>query len=189
MDKALALLDNVDAAWVHYKLDLGIDHLLIDEAQDTSDKQWDIVRRLVAEFTAGKGARDLKRTIFAVGDEKQSIFSFQDAAPKQFAAMHRHFKKAHDDSGLEFVFREFKHSFRSGASVLAAVDEVFKAPGLAASVTADTNAFPPHIAVPDAPPSIVEIWEPEKPDERNEIDGWDAPFHTVDETSPRAKLP
>jgi ATP-dependent helicase/nuclease subunit A len=188
IDKTLALLDNVDAAWVHYKLDLGIDHLLIDEAQDTSDKQWDIVRRLVAEFTAGKGARDLKRTIFAVGDEKQSIFSFQDAAPKQFAAMHRHFKKAHDDAGLEFVFREFKHSFRSGASVLAAVDTVFKAQSLAASVTADTAGFPPHIALPDAPPSVVEIWEPEKPDERNEIEGWDAPFDAVSETSPRVKL-
>ncbi|MGO9630724.1 MAG: double-strand break repair helicase AddA [Xanthobacteraceae bacterium] len=188
IDKAVALLSNVDAAWVHYKLDLGIDHVLIDEAQDTSDKQWDIVRRLVAEFTAGKGARDLKRTIFAVGDEKQSIFSFQDAAPKQFAAMHRHFKKAHDDAGLEFVFREFKHSFRSGASVLAAVDEVFKAQGMAASVTADTDGFPPHIALPDAPPGVVEIWEPEKPNERKEIEGWDAPFDTVNETSPRVKL-
>jgi ATP-dependent helicase/nuclease subunit A len=188
IDKTLALLDNVDAAWVHYKLDLGVDHVLIDEAQDTSDKQWDIVRLLVAEFTAGRGARDLTRTIFAVGDEKQSIFSFRDAAPRQFAAMHRHFQKAHDDAGLKFVFREFKHSFRSGASVLAAVDTVFKAQGLAGSVTADAAGFPPHIALPDAPPSVVEIWEPEKPDERNEIEGWDAPFDTVSETSPRVKL-
>ena len=95
IDKTLSLLNNVDAAWVHYKLDLGIDHVLIDEAQDTSDKQWEIVRRLVAEFTAGKGARDLKRTVFAVGDEKQSIFSFQDAAPKHFALMRRHFERAY----------------------------------------------------------------------------------------------
>ena len=72
IDKTLSLLTDVDAAWVHYKLDLGIDHLLIDEAQDTSSKQWQIVRRLVAEFTAG--ARSVPRTIFAVGDEKQSIF-------------------------------------------------------------------------------------------------------------------
>ena len=129
IDKTLSLLSNVDAAWVHYKLDLGVDHVLIDEAQDTSDKQWEIVRRLVAEFTAGKGARDLTRTVFAVGDEKQSIFSFQDAAPKQFALMRRHFERAYRDGGLDFVAREFKHSFRSGASVLAAVDEVFKAAG------------------------------------------------------------
>jgi ATP-dependent helicase/nuclease subunit A len=188
IDKTLALLDNVDAAWVHYKLDLGIDHVLIDEAQDTSNKQWEIIRRLVAEFTAGKGARDLKRTIFAVGDEKQSIFSFQDAAPKEFALMRRRFERAHKDSGLDFVFREFKHSFRSGESVLGAVDEVFKLSHIALSVTTDTDGFPPHIALPDSPPGLVEIWEPEKPDERSEIEGWDAPFDVVNETSPRVKL-
>ena len=73
--------------------------------------------------------------------------------------------------------------------MLGAVDEVFKAQGIAASVTADADGFPPHIALPDAPPSLVEIWEPEKPDERdNEIEGWDAPFDTVSETSPRVRL-
>ena len=59
---------------------------------------------------------------------------------------------------------------------------------MAASVTADADGFPPHIALPDAPPSVVEIWEPEKPDERKEIEGWDAPFDTVNETTPRVKL-
>ena len=186
IDKALKLLTNVDAAWVHYKLDLGIDHLLIDEAQDTSKKQWEIVRRLVAEFTAGAGARTAKRTIFAVGDEKQSIYSFQDAAPKEFAEMRRHFESAHKKAKLDFVPREFKRSFRSGESVLAAVDEVFK--DIAASVTSDKGGFPPHIALSDAPPSLVEIWEPMEPDERREIAGWDAPFDTVTETSPRVKL-
>jgi ATP-dependent helicase/nuclease subunit A len=70
IDKTRALLDRVEAAWVHYKLDLGIDHLLIDEAQDTSKKQWAIVNKLVSEFTAGIGARGtLERSVFAVGDE------------------------------------------------------------------------------------------------------------------------
>ena len=99
IDKTLDLLTRVEAAWVHYKLDLGIDHLLIDEAQDTSKKQWEIVQRLVAEFTAGAGARTVKRTIFAVGDEKQSIYSFQNAAPKEFADMRRHFERAHKNGG------------------------------------------------------------------------------------------
>jgi ATP-dependent helicase/nuclease subunit A len=188
IDKALALLANVDAAWVHYKLDLGIDHLLIDEAQDTSHKQWEIVRRLVAEFTAGAGAHAGMRTIFAVGDEKQSIYSFQNAAPREFAAMRHHFERAHGHGELKFVFHEFKHSFRSGESVLAAVNEVFKDKLVAASVSSDTDGFPPHIALPDAPPSLVEIWAPIEPDEREEIEGWDAPFDTVSETSPRVKL-
>src|SRR3954471_15616053 len=78
IDKTLALLNKGSAGWVHYKLDRGVDHVLIDEAQDTSPRQWDIVAHIIEEFTAGAGARDgLTRTIFAVGDEKQSIFSFQ----------------------------------------------------------------------------------------------------------------
>ena len=188
IDKTLSLLGSVDAAWVHYKLDLGIDHLLIDEAQDTSHKQWQIVRHLVAEFTAGAGARPTPRTIFAVGDEKQSIYSFQNAAPKEFAEMRRYFERAHKNAELEFIFREFKHSFRSGDNVLGAVDEVFKSKAIAASVASDSDGFPPHIALPDAPPSEVELWEPTAPDERREIEGWDAPFDQISETSPRVKL-
>ena len=130
----------------------------------------------------------MPRTIFAVGDEKQSIYSFQNAAPKEFAEMRRHFERAHDNGGLKFVFREFKHSFRSGENVLGAVDEVFKSQDIAASVSSDSDGFPPHIALPDAAPSLVEIWEPTEPDERREIEGWDAPFDQVSETSPRVKL-
>jgi ATP-dependent helicase/nuclease subunit A len=188
IDKTLALLDSVEAAWVHFKLDLGVDHVLIDEAQDTSAKQWRIICRLTDEFTAGAGARDIRRTIFAVGDEKQSIFSFQDAAPAEFALMRRHFERAYRNAGLDFVFRKFEHSFRSGGSVLGAVDIVFKPAAIAQSVATDLGGFPPHIALPDAPPSTVEVWEPAKPDERAEIEGWDAPFDTVSETSPRVKL-
>ena len=188
IDKTLALLSNVDAAWVHYKLDFGIDHLLIDEAQDTSSKQWQIVRGLVAEFTAGAGARPATRTVFAVGDEKQSIYSFQNAAPKEFAEMRRYFERAHQGGRRAFVFREFKDSFRSGANILAAVDAVFGDKTIAASVSSDTGGFPPHIALPDAAAGLVEIWEPLEPEKSADIDGWDAPFDQVSETSPRVRL-
>ena len=188
IDKALALLGNVDAAWVHYKLDFGVDHLLIDEAQDTSSKQWRIVRNLVAEFTAGDGARPATRTVFAVGDEKQSIYSFQNAAPKKFAEMRRYFERTHQAGRRSFVFREFKHSFRSGANILAAVDAVFSDKAIAASVSSDTDGFPPHIALPVAPPGLLEIWDPVEPEKGAEIDGWDAPFDQVSETSPRVRL-
>ena len=94
IDKAGEMLAQVNPGWVHYKLDLGLDHVLIDEAQDTSEKQWRIVRHLVAEFAAGAGARGLlTRTLFAVGDEKQSIFSFQGAAPRKYEEMRRYFAK------------------------------------------------------------------------------------------------
>src|SRR5580700_10256943 len=189
IDKALALLSDFSAAWVHYKLDLGVDHVLVDEAQDTSHKQWEIVRRLTAEFFAGAGARSVMRTLFAVGDEKQSIYSFQNAAPKEFENMRRHYKSAHEKAGLGFVDSKFEHSFRSGGEILAAVDLVFAREEIAASVTSDAAGFPPHIALEDAAPSVVEIWEPEKPDQRDDNkEGWDAPFDAVNETSSRVKL-
>jgi ATP-dependent helicase/nuclease subunit A len=188
IDKTLALLVNAGAAWVHYKLDFGIDHLLIDEAQDTSSKQWQIVRGLVAEFTAGAGARAATRTVFAVGDEKQSIYSFQNAAPKEFAEMRRYFERAHHGGQRGFVFQEFTHSFRSGANILAAVDAVFGDKAIAASVSSDAAGFPPHIALSDAPPGMVELWAPIEPEKTAEIDGWDAPFDEVSETSARVKL-
>ncbi len=140
IDKTLALLNNVSAAWVHYKLDRGIHHVLIDEAQDTSPKQWEIVKALVSEFFAGQGAHDRRRTIFAVGDEKQSIFSFQGAAPREFAAMREHFDALHRHAQLEFVPTEFKHSFRSGENVLSAVDTVFFPPAAHAGLTALAEA-------------------------------------------------
>jgi ATP-dependent helicase/nuclease subunit A len=188
IDKSLALLKSTDAAWVHYKLDLGIDHLLIDEAQDTSKKQWEIVRLLTDEFTAGLGARDTRRTIFAVGDEKQSIYSFQNAAPREFHEMRRHFEQRHRDSERPFVAKQFTYSFRSGETVLAAVDAVFKEATVARSISSDEAGVPPHFALPGAAPSRVEIWEPTEPDARPALEGWDAPFDTVSETSPRVKL-
>ncbi|MCC6775060.1 MAG: double-strand break repair helicase AddA [Hyphomicrobiales bacterium] len=188
IDKALDLLREDRAAWVHYKLDQGIDHVLIDEAQDTSPKQWELIRLLTAEFFAGAGARLVPRTVFAVGDEKQSIFSFQDAAPRAFAEMRRHYQQSHEVVGLGFEYREFKHSFRSGPNVLGAVDKVFEPQTIHASVTSDAAGIPPHLALPDAKPGLVEIWETLKPEARREIEAWDAPFDDLAETSPQVRL-
>jgi ATP-dependent helicase/nuclease subunit A len=183
-----AMLDNVDSAWVHFKLDRGIDHLLIDEAQDTSPQQWDIIKRFVAEFTAGAGARgDLRRSIFAVGDDKQSIFSFQDAAPEAFAEMRRFFESAHGHAGLPFRPIPLKYSFRSAPVVLNAVDTVFKQPAAHAGLTIDPVPTV-HEAVRVAAPGLVELWPLVLPDDRPEVDPWDAPFDTRSETSPRVKL-
>jgi ATP-dependent helicase/nuclease subunit A len=188
IDKTLVLMNKVDAAWVHYKLDLGIDHLLIDEAQDTSPKQWEIVKRLAAEFTAGEGARGaLRRTIFAVGDEKQSIFSFQGAAPGEFAAARVHFQRAHRETEIEFVPCRFSHSFRSGPNVLGAVDAVFAAREIFASITTDADGIA-HSALPGAAPGLVEIWPLVEAEKRPEIEGWDAPFDQVSDENPQMKL-
>jgi ATP-dependent helicase/nuclease subunit A len=90
------------SAWVHYKLDQGIDHILVDEAQDTSPRQWQIVKSLTDDFFSGETARDRNRTIFAVGDEKQSIYSFQGARPERFFAARRRRKPPSVRSGCCF---------------------------------------------------------------------------------------
>ena len=189
IDKTHHLLTECDPNWVHYKLDLGLDHILIDEAQDTSEKQWDIIKRLVSEFGAGAGARGpVSRTIFAVGDEKQSIFSFQGAAPREYDAARRHFEKIFLASDVAWRFVRFDHSFRSGENVLGAVDEVFRLPDIYRSITSDRDGKLVHLALPDAAPGVVEIWPLIEPDPSPEIEAWDAPFDAFSETSPQVKL-
>ena len=79
------LVDKSSAQWVLFKLDRGIEHVLVDEAQDTSLAQWEIVSALTSEFFSGTGSREVPdRTLFVVGDRKQSIFSFQGADPAAF---------------------------------------------------------------------------------------------------------
>src|SRR6266478_3043394 len=188
IDKTLAMLDRVSSGWVHYKLDRGVDHVLIDEAQDTSPRQWDIVDHIISEFTSGEGARHgVVRTIFAVGDEKQSIFSFQGAAPREFDSQRRALDKKFRDAGLKFDPVSFTYSFRSGAAILQSVDHVFRDQDIYRSIHAE-NAYPVHETLADAGPSLIEFWELQQPDTRQDIEGWRAPFDGLSLTSPEVKL-
>jgi len=188
IDKTLPLLSDGASAWVHYKLDLGIDHMLIDEAQDTSPAQWEIIRLLASEFSPGGARENLKRTLFAVGDEKQSIFSFQGAKPKEFDTMRRLFARQFDTPEQGWRFLKFHSSFRSGANVLGSVDQVFAEREVYASITTDDVGIPEHQALPGAAPGLVEVWPLIKAAERREMEGWDAPFDTESEESPRVRL-
>jgi len=188
IDKTLAMLSRVSSGWVHYKLDRGVDHVLIDEAQDTSPRQWDIVFHLISEFTSGAGARDgVVRTIFAVGDEKQSIFSFQGAAPHEFDLRRHELKKRFTDAGLTFDPVSFTYSFRSGPAILQSVDHVFREQAIYRSIHAETT-YPLHHALADAGPGQIELWDLAEPDDRKDIEGWRAPFDGVSVTSPEVKL-
>jgi ATP-dependent helicase/nuclease subunit A len=186
--KTLALFKKTSAAWVLYKLDLGIDHVLVDEAQDTSPEQWDIVATLVSEFVQAGARPDKKRTVFAVGDEKQSIFSFQGARPVNFALRRDYFRRLYEPSEIPFATEKLHFSFRSAAEVLEAVDIVFAQPQAFRGLSSeDTRTV--HQALPDAAPGEVEIWELTAPDAKDEgKEGWDAPFDTTSETSPAIKL-
>ena len=189
IDKTLAMLDRVSSGWVHYKLDRGVDHVLIDEAQDTSPRQWEIVAHIIEEFTAGSGARDgLTRTIFAVGDEKQSIFSFQGADPHEFDARRHQLQKRFTDAGLIFDPVAFTYSFRSGAAILHSVDHVFRDPQVYKSIHSPDIGYPIHNSLADAGPSSIELWSLAEKDNAKDIEGWRAPFDGVAVTSPEVKL-
>src|SRR5712675_998586 len=189
IDNTLAMLDRVSSGWVHYKLDRGVDHVLIDEAQDTSPRQWDIVAHIISEFTSGQGARDgVTRTIFAVGDEKQSIFSFQGAAPREFDTRRRGLEKKFVDAGLKFDPVSFTYSFRSGPAILQSVDHVFREETIYRSIHSAETGYPIHNYLADAGPSLIDLWELQLPDGRQDIEGWRAPFDAVSETSPEVRL-
>src|SRR6266702_3882366 len=189
IDKTLEMLDRVTSGWVHYKLDRGVDHVLIDEAQDTSPRQWDIVAHIISEFTSGEGARDgVVRTIFAVGDEKQSIFSFQGAAPREFDSRRRGLERKFTAAGLKFDPVAFTYSFRSGAAILHSVDHVFREPAIYKSIHSVEIGHPLHNALSDAGPSVIELWDLAEAADRQDIEGWRAPFDGVAVTSPEVKL-
>ncbi len=183
------MLNRVSSGWVHYKLDRGVDHVLIDEAQDTSPRQWEIVGHIIAEFTSGAGARDgVVRTIFAVGDEKQSIFSFQGAAPHEFDLRRRALKKRFEDAGLKFDPVSFTYSFRSGPAILQSVDHVFRDADIYRSIHSADIGYPIHHSLADAGPSLIELWDLQQPDDKGDIEGWRAPFDGIQATSPEVRL-
>jgi ATP-dependent helicase/nuclease subunit A len=167
------------AAWVLFKLDGGLDHILVDEAQDTNPEQWQVVAALAEEFFSGSGARDAERTIFAVGDAKQSIYSFQRADPREFQRMREHFRArvetASEHPG-EWRWREvtLDISFRSTAAVLACVDAVFARDEARAGVALDGAALR-HVAERRGHAGRVELWPAVEPDPVEPPAPWQAP--------------
>ena len=175
--KAKALLiDPAVAQWVLFRLDGGIDHILVDEAQDTSPTQWAVIEQLTQEFATGEGARpDRERTIFVVGDKKQSIYSFQGADPAAFDQMKAHFNDAHKAIGKPFEVTSLDHSFRSSQAILSVVDATF-AGDRAAGMDDNLN----HIAFKEGMPGRVDLWPVIEKSKIEDTREW---FKPVDEPS------
>jgi ATP-dependent helicase/nuclease subunit A len=185
--KAARLLASSQAVeWVLYKLDGGLDHILVDEAQDTSPVQWDVIRALAEEFFSGSGAREVARTLFAVGDEKQSIYSFQGAAPNMFAAMGEAFARTASLAALELRRVPLNLSFRAVEPLLAAVDGIFadraRTPGVTSSATPIR-----HVAHRAGHAGLIEIWPTEKPEQIEKCEPW-SPLAEATASSPVARL-
>lgn len=162
-------------SWVLYKLDDGIDHILVDEAQDTSPYQWRVIEALSLEFFSGYGTRgDILRTLFVVGDEKQSIFSFQGAEPKKFFEMQKFFgeKVQEVQDGWE-IFLE--HSFRSTRAVLDVVDATFAPEKVRQGVVGDIARDVRHLAFREGQAGLVEIWPLIRAAQREAKAAWQMP--------------
>ncbi|MCP1337224.1 double-strand break repair helicase AddA [Futiania mangrovi] len=193
--RARALLDYddlIDAArdllvhgrmtpWVLFKLDGGIDHVLVDEAQDTAPEQWQIVGALTEEFFAGEGARPVARTLFAVGDEKQSIYSFQGADPGAVAATRETFRGAARAGGARWAEPRLDTSFRTVPAVLHAVDAVFADPAARDGLVFDGDDAIAHRAYREGEPGSVELWPLLASDVEDKPDAW---WTEVDRPSP-----
>jgi ATP-dependent helicase/nuclease subunit A len=189
IERTRALLCRTSVSWVLFKLDQQIDHILVDEAQDTSSEQWDILASLADEFCAGAGAKTTVRTFFAVGDEKQSIFSFQGAAPEKFDAMRRRFQASHSQAELLFEPISLTRSFRSVPDILACVDDVFRAGENRRGLSADPEEpAPRHEAAKVDIPGLVEIWEPIGPQKIEPRSDWRLPLDFVSDANPAAQL-
>lgn len=181
--RTLQLVADPGAAWVLCKLDSELTHVLVDEAQDTSPDMWAILRELTAEFFAGAGAVHRPRTVFAVGDEKQSIFSFQGAEPESFAQARALYRRRVGDARQTFIDRELKLSFRTVPDILAAVDKVFAEPAHRRGLSSD-DVGTVHESARVAQPGRVEIWPlliTEKAEPRDPLEEVDAPGrHSAD---------
>ena len=168
--------------WVRYKLDREIDHVLVDEAQDTNAAQWEIVEQLVAEYFSGSSESDDRhRTIFIVGDLKQAIYGFQGTDPKRFEQVREEFRRRaealRDSEDTLDLFkrrtREFRDlsisaSFRSSQHVLDVVDAFIGQLGY--SALALSEAPPRHVAHDRERSGQVELWPPFAPEFEEEED-------------------
>ncbi|RME17618.1 MAG: double-strand break repair helicase AddA, partial [Alphaproteobacteria bacterium] len=169
------LEDPALASWVLFRLDGGIDHILVDEAQDTSPAQWRVIDSLAREFAVGESARSLERTLFVVGDIKQSIYSFQGANPDGFWQMFEKLGRSFRQVGHALREARLSYSFRSSRTILDVVDHTLEGlPGVGQDVK--------HIAANNDFPGRVDLWPPVAQDEGAPEPNWSDP---VDVPSPR----
>ncbi len=191
ISRTAKLLNNSRAAqWVLYKLDAGLNHILIDEAQDTSPQQWRIITALADEFFAGSGsAHKSKRTVFGVGDRKQSIYSFQGADAASSAQARSHFEQKISAGDAEFRTVDLSVSYRSTQVILDAVDWVFpiQAPLQLGLPTGDMSEKP-HQSNRLSEPGVVEVWPLYEVLGKEEEQPWKAPVDREERDSPRRRL-
>ncbi|HRP09464.1 MAG TPA: double-strand break repair helicase AddA [Terricaulis sp.] len=188
IEYAQTLLQHSAAApWVLYKLDGGLDHILIDEGQDTSPSQWELIAPLQNEFFAGVGARTRERTMFAVGDPKQSIYGFQGADPARFLAERTALFTRAREAERKFTAPDLRTSFRSAPHILRVVDEVIKDKPLIAAPPGQHDVVA-HLPARDDALGMVELWPVLAKADTPEARAWDAPLDVQKGVTVHAQL-
>lgn len=166
--------------WLSYKLEGGIDHLLIDEAQDTSKEQWQIIESIITDFSSKKN-----RTIFVVGDEKQSIFSFQGADLEAFREINNQLRNKLLKAEKDFHVVNLETSYRSTGEILDAVYNIFEKikfvyPELFPIPNIKISPYRKHSGK-------VELWPLVKANKKEEI-SWPLPEQFDNSLSPKKRL-
>ena len=184
------LTDRRAAQWVLYKLDRGFEHVLVDEAQDTSLAQWQIIDALTEEFFSGSGARATPiRTLFVVGDRKQSIYSFQGADPAAFESSRSKFRKQIRDVKQPFLDVDLTISYRTIKEILKVVDTVFDEGNLARiGLDGDVKTNLIHETDRRNESGLFELWPLIEPVEKGYPEPWQAPVDRESATSPQRVL-
>ncbi|MEM6811236.1 MAG: double-strand break repair helicase AddA [Pseudomonadota bacterium] len=179
-------LSNLDTTpWIRYKLDQGIDHILLDEAQDTNPEQWEIIRSLSDDFF-DHNDQETSRTLFVVGDEKQSIYSFQRASPEKFNQMRLWFSEKIKDANKPFNAIDFITSFRSTPTILNFVDRAFQ--GDLQKGVSDTIIHHESSSTRRTQPGIVELWPLFEEEKLDAEDPWKPPTEIIESQSSATKM-
>ena len=181
------LIDPTIAAWILYRLDGGIDHILIDEAQDTSPTQWRIIEKISQEFYAGEGSRDkTNRTLFVVGDKKQSIYSFQGADTFELNRIQKKFKKRFDEAAKPLKELSLQYSFRSSPTILRFVDSILEEPE--SKNESELENTENHISFYSKLPGRVDLWPSIEKAEQPKDTEWQNPVDMPGKEDERVRL-
>ncbi|ATC26397.1 double-strand break repair helicase AddA [Caulobacter vibrioides] len=190
----LLLTEKVEAAWVLYKLDGGIDHILLDEAQDTAPEQWEILRALTADFFVGEtsegwSGRRAERTLFVVGDEKQSIYSFQGADPTRLLEETQGYISRIEAVGAVGKGVPLTVSYRSTHQVLSFVDALFSDPDTREGVPPPVGQdLVRHELFRHGHPGCVDLWPLTRELPGEDREAWEKPLDEEGERSANRRL-
>lgn len=142
---------------VMLSLSNSVQHILVDEAQDNSKEQWELICLLSDDFFSGIGVNHTQRTIFVVGDAKQSIYSFQGANPELFCAMQSYFSYKSELFNQKMILKTLNISYRSSQNIIKLIDTLFAQQTLNKALSV-TNDEIKHICARKDVVGHTELW-------------------------------